>query len=352
MRLLSCSVPLFLCLAYSASAQNTPGVGNGSPSSQIQTRFQVAYFKGNFANLVSQPPIANVHQLGATGLVQEFYDARKTAGVKAALILPDVNKTGFDGDVLQVYPDIYTYYSAIGVNTAGYPIEDTQFCPGVPQCTFQRFSGNFALFAFPAGNANGTEFQVSGNFYSKWTALNNVFGPLGLVADAQKPVTSSFQTTANSQAFYGGSVYDILSGINKGRTFAVTAAANALYQSLNGPAGLLGLPLGDELSLTGGIQRQLFEGGRIQYAAGAMPVFLLPVNEIQLSPAGPISLKSGQTVTVTETAYDTGGAIAAGRAVSWSTTNGQVISIQASGNTALIKGLGSGTAQVTATSEG
>jgi len=343
------SVPLYLCLAIPGFSQNTPGVGDGSPSSQIQTRFQVAFFRGNFANLVSQPPIANVHQLGTTGLVQEFYNSKKTSGVKAALILPDASK---EGDVLQVYPDIYTYYSAVGVNAAGYPIEDTQFCPGVPQCTFQRFSGNYALFAFPTGNANGTQFQVSGNFYSKWIALNNVFGPLGLVANVQKSVTSSFQTTANYQAFFGGFIYDILSGTNKSRTFAVTAAVNALYQNVNGPAGPLGLPLGDELSLTGGIQRQLFEGGRIQYSAGGAPVLLLPVNEIQLSPLGPVSLKSGQTVTVTETAYDTGGAEAVGRTVSWSTTNGQVVGIQVSGNTAVLKGLGSGTAQVTATSEG
>jgi len=46
--------------------------------------------------------------------------------------------------VLQVFPDLYTYYSVVGVNTAGYLVEDTQPCPGIAQCTFQRFTNSYA----------------------------------------------------------------------------------------------------------------------------------------------------------------------------------------------------------------
>ena len=83
-----------------------------------------------------------------------------------------------------------------------------------------------------------------------------------------------------------------------------------------------------------------------------LPVVLLPVSEVQISPGGPFALKSGQTVTLTETAFDTLSQPAVGRAVTWTTTNGQAVTIQANGNVAVIKGLGSGIAIVTAVSEG
>ena len=341
----------FFALALASGQTTVPSVGSGI-AAPLQTRFVRAFFRGNFISLVSQPPIADVHKFGTNGLVQEFYDSVKTAGVKAALILPDLNKVGFDGDVVQVLPDLYTYYNAVGVNTAGYPIEDTQPCPGIAGCTFQRFTNNYALFAMPTGNANGTQFAVSANFFIKWTALNSISGPLGVVLDITRAVTSSFSTTANGQAFTGGLIYDITSGTNKGLTFSIVGATNTLYQAQGGPAGPLGLPLGDELALAGGTQRQLFEGGRIQYPTGGTPVILFPVSSILVSPTGPVSLNSGQTATLTARAFDTGSAETMGRTFIWSTTNGQAVSIQASGNTAVIKGLSSGNALVTATSEG
>ena len=341
----------FFAFALASGQTTVPSVGSGI-AAPLQTRFVRAFFRGNFISLVSQPPIADVHKFGTNGLVQEFYDSVKTAGVKAALILPDLNKVGFDGDVVQVLPDLYTYYNAVGVNTAGYPIEDTQPCPGIPGCTFQRFTNNYALFAMPTGNPNGTQFSVSANFFIKWTALNSISGPLGAVLDITRAVTSTFSTTANGQAFTGGVIYDITSGTNKGLTFSVLNATNTLYQAQGGPAGPLGLPLGDELALAGGTQRQLFEGGRIQYPSGGAPVILFPVSSILVSPTGPVFLNSGQTATLTARAFDTGSVETMGRTFTWSTTNGQAVNIQASGNTAVIRGLSSGTALVTATSEG
>ena len=341
------------CTLAAASAQTVPpSVGSGV-SIAFQTRFQIAFLRGAFSTLVLQPPLADVHKFGTSGLIQEFYDTAKTSGVKAALILPDQTKIGFDNDVLQVYPELYTYYTAVGVNTAGYPVEDTQFCPSFyPRCTFQRFTNNYALFSIPVGNANGTQFSLSGNFFLKWTALNGIIGLLGIPADVQKSLTSSFKTTSDYQTLTGGTLFNVTSGTNKGLAFSVLGATDTLYESLNGVVGPLGLPLGDELSLAGGIQRQLFEGGRIQYPTGGTPVLLYPIAEVQLSLTRPITLQSGQTVTVTEHGYDTGGAEALGRTVTWFTTNGQVVSIQASGNTAVLTGRGSGYALVTATSEG
>lgn len=343
---------LCACAALTFAQTITPSVGSGV-SPYLQYRFQLAFLRGNFSKLVSQPPVADVHAFGTTGLIQEFYDPVKTAGVKAALILPDQTKVGADTDVLQVLPDVYVYYNAVGVNTAGYPIEDTQSCATfLLRCSFQRFTNSYALFAEPVGNANGTQFSISGNLYLKWATLNNVAGPLGIPATLAKTTTSPLKTTANFQTFAGGNLFEITSGTNKGLVFSTLGATDALYQSLGGPTGPLGLPTTDELSLAGGIQRQLFEGGRIQYLQGGTPALFFPVNEVQLSVKGPLTLQSGQTVTVNALAYDTFGSDASGRAITWSTTNGQVVSIQANGAMAALKALGSGYALITATSEG
>ncbi len=343
---------LCACAALTFAQTTIPSVGSGV-APYLQYRFQLAFLRGNFSKLVSQPPIADVHAFGTTGLIQEFYDTVKTAGVKAALILPDQTKIGAETDVLQVLPEVYVYYNAVGVNTAGYPVEDTQSCATfLIRCTFQRFTNSYALFAEPIGNANGTQFSISANLYLKWAALNNVAGPLGIPITLAKTITSPLKTAANVQTFTGGNLFEITSGTNKGLVFSTLGATDALYQSLGGATGPLGLPTTDELALAGGIQRQLFEGGRIQYLQGGAPALFYPVNELQLSAKGPLTLQSGQTVTVNAVAYDTFGGDAAGRAITWSTTNGQVVSIQATGAVAVLKGLGSGYALITATSEG
>ena len=319
----------------------------------LQYRFQLAFLRGTFTTLVSQPPVADVKKFGTTGLIQEFYDPTKAAGVRAALLLQDPTKVGNDGDVVQVFPELYTYYTAVGVNTAGYPIEDTQSCATfLLRCTFQRFTNNYALFSVPVGNSIGTQFSVSANIYLKWAALGSTAGPLGIPLDSVKTTASSLKTTANYQTFTGGVIYEVTSGTNKGLVFSTLGATDGLYQSLNGPAGPLGLPLSDEISLAGNFQRQLFEGGRIQYQKGDMPAVLFPLREVQIFPVGSIVLQSGLTVTVVAHEFDTLNQEASNRAVTWSSTNGQVVTIQANGSTATLKGLGSGYALITAVSEG
>jgi len=337
-----------LCVAQAT----IPSVGSGV-APYLQYRFQLAFLRGTFTTLVSQPPVADVKKFGTTGLIQEFYDPTKAAGVRAALLLQDPTKVGNDGDVVQVFPELYTYYTAVGVNTAGYPIEDTQSCATfLLRCTFQRFTNNYALFSVPVGNSIGTQFSVSANIYLKWAALGSTAGPLGIPLDSVKTTASSLKTTANYQTFTGGVIYEITSGTNKGVVFSTLGATDGLYQSLNGPAGPLGLPLSDELSLAGNVQRQLFESGRIQYQKGDMPAVLFPLREVQISPSGSIVLQSGRTVMVVAHEFDTLDQEASNRSVTWSSTNGQVVTIQANGSTATLKGLGSGYALITATSEG
>jgi hypothetical protein len=63
-------------------------------------------------------------------------------------------------------------------------------------------------------------------------------------------------------------------------------------------------------------------------------------------------LSLGQTLAVTAVPVSSAGAALTDRPVSWSTTNGKVVSIQASGQSAVLTAVGGGTASVTASSGG
>jgi uncharacterized protein (TIGR03437 family) len=338
---------VFSCLCFSLSAQITPG--GGAPSDAIGNDFIHGYFRNGFYNLVSNP-LANVAKYGSTGYIQEFNDVAKDA--KLALILPSVSVSGTENAVLQMINPLYGYYSTVGVNTAGYPTIDTQNCPGIANCQYQLFSLSYALFYWAAGNPNGNGFSVSGTIYTKWAALGGVSGALGPGYNAQAAVTSPAKTTANVQQFSTGMVASLTSGINSGSTFAVVEPGYDLYLSAGGPAGLLGLPTGDDVTLASGLHRQLFEGGRIEYQPGSAPNLLLAITQINLFPLGPISLSYGQTQNVSVRLFDSQGIEAFGRTISWTTSNGRVATVAASGYNAVINAVGSGTANITATVEG
>ncbi len=354
MQLFSRFLFLSVCLALPAAAQTSyvPSVGSGAPTAQISYDFQLAFYRGNFQSLVSLPPIADVRALGSTGLVQEFNSVTKAANVKLALVLPNKAISGYANDIYQLGSDVYGYYSTVGAATAGYPTMDSAACPGLTTCSYDIFTNNYALFVFNSGNPNGTNFAVSGNYYTKWTALGGIGGPLGLVYTDAATVTSSSATTGGGQSFNGGGIYTITSGVNNGGTFAVLGSIYTLYQSLGGPTGQLGFPTADQVQASTGVITQSFETGKIQYVAGGTPVLLLPVSQIQLSQTTPVSLSYGQTFTVTESAFDANGNPATNRLVSWSTSNGKVVTVTAANNVAVLHAVGGGTASVTATSEG
>src|SRR5437660_1217359 len=116
----------FFCLLgilSSALLAQTPDVGSGSPTGSIQAAFLEAFYRNNFVSLVSLPPIADVHKLGATGLVQEFQDAAKTANVKLALVKPNqiTGVTGAVNGVFQMQALLYAYYNVVTQTVAGYP---------------------------------------------------------------------------------------------------------------------------------------------------------------------------------------------------------------------------------------
>ena len=109
----------------------------------MQYAFQQAFYRNGFQSLASLPPLASVRAFGSTGYAQEFSDAAKTTGVKYGLVTGSLSLgsyTGYAINVMGLTPDLYAYYVSVGANTAGYPLQDAQQCPGFDTANFCYFS--------------------------------------------------------------------------------------------------------------------------------------------------------------------------------------------------------------------
>ena len=349
-------------------------VGTGAPADLVN-QFVNSFFRNGFNLKVSLPPLGNVKRLGTTGYVQEFNDAQKT-GAKLALatVSPTAPPIG-DGTVIgvvQLFGDLYAYYSTVGASVAGLPLYDTLQCPPIDQtnsCTYDLFDKSYALFAYSQPLLSGQNFtirNVAGStsilFYTEWTARGGISG-LGRPVDAESTITAfpvapaTTGTTATTQPFVYGAIYSITSGLNRNTLFTVTQPIYGVYVSALGPAGSLGLPTTNEIVLSNGDHRQTFEGGVIQYTPGGSgPVIRPPVSSVVLSGAplgSTLNLNLGQSVTLTATPMSPAGDTLTDRPVSWSTTNSRVVTITSTKNgTAVVKAVGGGAASVTAASEG
>lgn len=343
-----------------ALAQTTPEIGSGAPSETVRREFLRSYYRGSFQNLTSLPPLGDVKRLGSTGLVQEYPDAAKTNNVRYALVRANsLDSTVQEGveTVFQMTPELYTYYTSVSPNTAGYPVMDTAICPSTGAtlaCSFQTFDKNFALFVFSAGNSNGTTFNVKDPFFTRWRTLG--IGTLGPALNAEEAgVASPLSTgaTATVQRFTGGALYNFTAGTLTGRLVAVLEPVYSLYVQNRAETGFLGMPTADVITLANGRRRQTFEGGTIEYTPGQSPELLLPVSSISVSGSATSDrLNLGDTVTLRAQTYSANGTLLEGRAVAWVSTNSRVLTVDASGPTVTLRAVGGGSASITAVSEG
>lgn len=343
-----------LALILLAATARAADVGSGAPNPDTTLQYVNAFFRNGFAYLVSLPPLGDVRQFGPTGYLQEFADTKKTSGVKLALIKPTLAQI----QVYQVLADVYGYYGTVGVNNAGYPKGDTLSCPVFEGnfCTYQFFDKNYVLFAYSSPTPNGTGFAVRDPFYTRWQILLGVDG-IGRPVDMERNVTSAAGTTAVQQLFSSGALFNTTSGPRMGILYAVAPSLYAAYSSYGGVGGVLGLPISDEFSLPNSHRHQNFEGGALDYLPGSDPVLLTPVTQVSVNPAGgPLRLKVGDTVQLTATTLNAQGNEITGRAVTWTTSNSRVATvqatIQATGAAATVKAVGQGSAAIQATSEG
>ena len=369
---------LLILIAFSLTLgmAATIDVGSGAPNSGLTEKFVSNFFRNGFAYLVSLPPIDNVQRFGGTGLIQEFNAVGSTGtgtgngngtGTGGRLALIKANMTlalPTDGsvDVAQMLANIYSYYSTVGVTTAGFPTTDTLTCPqqtGLPACEYQFFNKNYVLFAYDSSIFNGSNFALRDPFYTKWKALGGITG-LGTAIDIERNVTGQSSVAATVQLYANGAIYSITSGSLSGSVFAVASPIYATYVADGADSGFLGLPISDDIALTGGGHRQKFQGGNLDYTPTpgqtAVPVLELPVASVSLRPyfTAPYPMKQGDTLPLHADVFTSNGANLTGRLVSWVTTNSKVVAITANSGSpdAVVQAVGQGTALVSAISEG
>ncbi len=337
---------LFLLVTVAFAA----AVGDGAATPAIRASFIQAYTRGQFSLYVNAPTA--IKALGSPGLVQEFPATANTA-LKYALIKPDPNAPLAQFDTLQVSPDIYTPYTAVGATTAGYPTMDTAACPanGFGTCNYQLFTKNYAIFAYSEPVIS--TFTVADPFYSVWNTTGGLGGILGLPTSGENAVTSISKVAGTQQTYLGGAIYTYPAGSTTAAAYSVSGAFFTAWTASGGYASL-GFPTA-EAALVGatGMFRQTFEAGRIEQTPGNDPGVLFPVSLVGITSASQgLSLLPGGATTVSASTLDTRGNTVTNRAMSWSSTNGAVATVTGNGYSAKVQGISAGAANIYVTVEG
>ncbi len=354
----SCLSAAFALVALAGPLRSAE-IGGGAPTAQIQQSFLNAYQRGNFRFGVNPVPPNDIRSFGGTGFLQEFIDlARPTQ--RAALIygIP-VQVDGVAVQTFQLTTGMYAYYSssAVGVATAGFPLEDTRTFSNSTTAnagewqTFQKTTALFVWSATPDPLTAGLNFMVRDPFYSRWVLLGALSG-LGAPTSAETAVTSSRGGAATVQRFQNGVAYYYTTGSLTGRLLAVTAPIFALYRENGAEAGLLGLPLSDELVLPDGRRQQRFEGGTVVYRVGETPTVLPAVTQVTILGPNPVRLAPGQKATLRAELVTALQQFVTDRAVTFTVSNGRVATVRGDGLSAEVTAVGPGVATLTATSEG
>src|SRR5262249_39826839 len=101
-------------------------VGAGAPTDALVQLFQSAWNRVGLNALVAMPPVANVRAFGNAGYVQEF-NAADGSTLRHALVTGSASLAyAGTSPVFQVLGPLWSYYSTVGANTAGYPLGDSQ----------------------------------------------------------------------------------------------------------------------------------------------------------------------------------------------------------------------------------
>jgi hypothetical protein len=122
----------------------------------------------------------------------------------------------------------------------------------------------------PSGPGLACGFTLGPEILAKWQALGGENGRLGCPTANQTTAPTSPQ---GSEGYWvpfgkgeGAVVIQVTSGPGAGKTSSVDGCFYKLYKQLGGPAGWLGMPLGDAYEIPGG-SRQDFEGGYLLWNA-------------------------------------------------------------------------------------
>ena len=246
-------------------------IGDGAPAA-VQQAFQSALSRNKIT--VQTPVQAPAARVGS-GYVQM---AQTTAGSIIMLAQSDTLGTAY-----VVSGALLTTYQAMGgpSGNLGYPMSDAS-------------AGGTQLFA--GGALAGTPVRVvSGVILTKWALLGYETGAAGLPQSDAAPFSTPGVNSGQQQAFAHGTIFGCTTGPRAGQAYLVSGLILARYTQLGGPAGDLGMPVGDEFT-NGALRQQNFENGKITYAPGDAAA------AEQINPRSPSVVVAPSTVTAGGTA--------------------------------------------------
>ena len=219
-------------------------VGDGAPTA-VQQAFQDALTRDKIA--VATPVQAPASRVG-NGYVQMV---QSIAGSVVMLAQSDTLGTAY-----VVAGPLLTSYQAMGgpSGSLGYPISDAS-------------AGGTQLFANSAALAGTPVRLVSGVVLAKWALLGYETGAAGLPQSDASAFATPGVNSGQQQSFTGGTIFGATVGPRAGQAWLVGGLILARYNQLSGPAGDLGMPIGDEFA-NGAVRQQNFENGSITYAPG------------------------------------------------------------------------------------
>ncbi len=224
-------------------------VGEGAPNAVVRQAMQDALSRNS---ITPRLPTDNpVRRLGA-GFVQEFI-AQSPPGLGRLLVV----KADASGQAYVVSGERLARYLELGgvVGALGFATSDANAAGR------QMFENQFALAGSPP-------VLVRSPITGKWRSLGFEGGAAGAARSEAVPAgPTAWGSVGLSQTFAGGAICGFTGGARAGQAYLVSGPILARYLRLNGPAGILGLPISDAFS-SGGRTQQNFEGGSVDFAPG------------------------------------------------------------------------------------
>lgn len=222
-------------------------VGEGAPSGAISQSFVSALARNRVT--VSLPNPTPVVTLGA-GYVQVFSLTGNAAPIA-------VSQTGSSALAYVSGGSTYSAYIARGgfTGSLGFPASDAA-------------NGGTQFFSTGAALAGVPVLVVPAAIAAKWRQLGAESGFLGNPSSDAAAFTSASGGTGSRQSFAGGAVVSVGASPQTSSAFAVSGLILTRYLELGGPAGSMGVPLGDQ-GLRVGLPAQDFENGYLDVPTGS-----------------------------------------------------------------------------------
>jgi uncharacterized protein (TIGR03437 family) len=263
-------------------------IGEGAPVPNITLAFQTAAARNQLS--VALPNSTPVTRLG-NGYVQTL--TGNGSGTIYVIAEADQSAVAY-----VITGALYAAYLSDGgfSGPLGYPASDASV-------------GGTQSFVNGAALAGSPVRLVPAPLAAKWIASGAETGPLGEPAGNSAPFTSSSGFNGYVQTFAGGSIFGITSGSRAGQAYSSSGSILTAYLALSGPAGTLGVPIGD-IFTNGGALQQNFETGSLVLQTGATVAVVNYYPRTPAVSATPAIVAPGGTVHVAVSGFAFGASLA------------------------------------------